>query len=42
MGGQGKVYLSLFMLVSLWSVFGWWGLALGIGANLVIWWIMFR
>jgi hypothetical protein len=42
MGGQGKIYLGLGMILSLWSVYGLWGLALGIAANLFIWWILTR
>jgi hypothetical protein len=42
MGGQTRLYMSLGMLLTLYGVLGWWGLALGVGINLVIWWIMFR
>lgn len=42
MGNQGKVFLSIGMVMGLWSVFDWWGLAIGIAANIYIWWIMSR
>lgn len=42
MGGKGSIYLGIGMILSLWSVCGWWGLALGIGTNLVIWYILWR